>query len=186
MPFDVQALEAPGLKLLRPRKFGDERGFFMELYNARDLLPTAIDPYFPQDNLAYSQQGVLRGLHFQAPPHAQAKLVGALRGTVRDVVVDLRRGSPTFGRHFSVDLDGDAPSLLYVPEGFAHGYAVHSPDALILYKVNRYYNKASEGGIHYGDPELGIDWGLEAPQISGKDAALPRLSALTSPFVYEA
>jgi len=178
-----------GLLLLEPQVFGDARGYFLETFSQRELAEVGVPDTFVQDNLSCSVRGTLRGLHYQAPPHGQAKLVTVLEGLVRDVVVDLRVGSPTYGQHYAVDLSADNHLFLYVPVGFAHGFAVLSERCLFMYKCSQYYHKPSEGGLLWNDPALGIDWGLPPgtePILSAKDLELPTLAALQSPFVQAA
>ncbi len=169
-PFD-------GLRILEPRVFEDTRGFFFESYNSQSLAKVGIKIEFVQDNQSRSSQHVIRGLHFQHPPHAQTKLVRVLQGTILDAVVDLRSDQATFGKVFTVKLSSDNKKQLIVPKGFAHGFSVLSPFAEILYKCDTYYSPGHEGGIRYNDPDLGIDWevpgGLEI--VSHKDLALPGL-----------
>ncbi len=167
-----------GCYLLHDTFFGDERGYFFESFNRKTFNETTgLDINFVQDNQSGSQRGVLRGLHFQHGEFAQAKLVRVLNGTVLDVAVDLRKGSPTFGKHFSVELSGDSRTQLFIPRGFAHGFMVLSERANFFYKCDNYYNKASEGGIIYNDPALAIDWKLPVEEIvlSDKDKVLPVL-----------
>lgn len=170
--------------LVTPRCHRDERGFFVERWNAAAFAEVGFPP-FVQDNHSRSGRGTLRGLHFQAPPHAQGKLVGVVRGRVFDVAVDLRRDSPSYGRWAGVALDGAEPSSVWVPPGFAHGFLVLSPRADVMYKVSAGYAPETEGGIAWDDPDVAIAWPLtsgEAPALSPKDAALPRLRDLISPF----
>lgn len=177
----------PGLVVLEPKVFRDDRGFFLETYNEALFRTLGIDAHFVQDNHAYSTRpGVLRGLHFQLPPHAQAKLVWVIRGRVLDVAVDLRVGSPTFGKHFAVELSAENMLRFFVPRGFAHAYVTLTPDTEFLYKVDGPYAPAADAGIIWNDPDLGIAWPVAEPQLSPKDAALPRLKDFKSPFVYEA
>ena len=157
------------LYLLEPRVFEDSRGFFMESFNANVLRDLGLDYKFIQDNQSYSKQGVLRGLHYQNPPYAQTKLVRVLSGTILDVVVDLRKDQPTFGKHYSVELSAESKLQLYVPKGFAHGFSVLSNSAEILYKCDNGYHPTSEGGLLYNDPVLKIDWGLPEDKISLSD-----------------
>jgi dTDP-4-dehydrorhamnose 3,5-epimerase len=182
---DVVALDIPDVKLVRPSLFRDGRGVFCEIYNRQALSLSGISVDFIQDNCSVSQSaGTIRGLHFQAPPMAQAKLVMVLKGRVRDVVVDCRKGSPTFGRHVAVDLDSENWQQLMVPEGFAHGFCTLTPDTTVLYKVSAPYAPKLDGGILWNDPDLGIDWPVEAGNavVSDKDKQLPRLRDLASPF----
>lgn len=166
------------LYLLEPRVFEDSRGFFMESFNTNVLRDLGLDYAFVQDNQSYSKQGVLRGLHYQNPPYAQTKLVRVLSGTILDVVVDLRRDQPTFGKYYSVELSAKSKLQLYVPKGFAHGFSVLSNSAEILYKCDNGYHPTSEGGLLYNDPALKIDWGLPEDKIvlSDKDKVNPILA----------
>ncbi|MSO76527.1 MAG: dTDP-4-dehydrorhamnose 3,5-epimerase [Alphaproteobacteria bacterium] len=171
---------------LVPKRHGDERGWFMESYNRRTLQGLGIDACFVQDNQSLSRPtGTVRGLHFQTPPFAQAKLVGVLAGAILDVVVDIRRGSPSFGRHVAVELTAAEGELLYVPEGFAHGFATLEPDSRIFYKVTNYYSREHDRGIGWNDPALGIDWRVAAgaATLSEKDRAWPTLAE--SPTYFE-
>ncbi len=174
----------PGLALLEPKVFRDERGFFLESYSEAAFDSLGIRARFVQDNHAYSKQaGVLRGLHFQLPPFAQAKLVWVVRGSVLDVALDLRRDSPTFGRHFSVELSAENMKRLFIPRGFAHGYATLEPDTEFLYKVDAPFSPQADAGILWNDPDLGISWPVAEPVLSPKDRLLPRLRDFDSPFV---
>ena len=180
----VQAHALSGLLEFTPRLFGDLRGVFYETFSARLMqemgLPANLD--WVQDNQSKSQPGVLRGLHFQRPPHAQAKLVRVAQGRVLDVVVDIRRASPTYGQHAKVELSAAQGNILFVPAGFAHGFVALEEDTLFLYKCSDYYAPAAEGGLLWNDPALGIDWAAENPLVSAKDAILPPLAGLDSPF----
>ncbi len=161
--------------------FGDNRGYFFESFNQRTFFDkTGMDVNFIQDNQSKSSKGVLRGLHFQHGEHAQAKLVRVLEGRVLDVAVDLRLASPTFGQHLAIELSADSHTQFFVPRGFAHGFVVLSDTATFFYKCDNFYNKASEGGMMFNDPALGIDWGLPADGliISEKDQILPTLAAI--------
>ncbi len=180
------ATDFPGLCEFTPRVFEDARGFFLESYNRERFREAGIDCAFVQDNHAYSaDKGVLRGLHFQAPPHAQAKLVWVTRGAVFDVVVDLRRGSPTFGRWAGFELSAANFRRLFIPRGFAHGYVTLEPHTEFMYKVDDYYAPKSEGGIRWDDPDLAVAWPLGEVLLSGKDKALPAWEEFSSPFDYE-
>lgn len=173
---EILRFEIEGLVELVPRVFHDERGYFFESYN-QQTFDQALGPVrFVQDNQSYSQKGVLRGMHLQRPPFAQAKLVRAISGRILDVAVDLRPGSPTFGQHVSVELDSERQNMLYIPEGFAHGFLALS-DSLFAYKCSNFYQKSAEGGLRYDDPALGIDWPVDHPIVSDKDLELPMLSA---------
>lgn len=177
--------EIEGVLLLEPRKFGDARGFFSETYNRRQLASLGFEAEFVQDNQSLSvEAGVVRGLHFQSPPHAQAKLVRVVRGAILDVAVDLRRGSPTYGEHVAVELSAENWRQLLIPTGFAHGFATLEPNCEICYKVTDYYAPDHDHGLLWNDPDLGIDWPVaaEAAILSDKDRAQPRLAGIASPF----
>ncbi|GAB6041066.1 dTDP-4-dehydrorhamnose 3,5-epimerase [Endothiovibrio diazotrophicus] len=170
--------ELPGVRIVEPKVFGDERGFFMESWNRERYLAAGLPGDFVQDNLSCSRRGVLRGLHFQNP-NAQGKLVYVLQGEVFDVAVDIRRGSPTFGRWVGVLLSSDNRRQLWVPPGLAHGFCVTSETALFAYKVTDRYNPAVEGTVAWDDPDIGIDWPLSvAPELSAKDREGIRLRDL--------
>jgi len=164
-----------GLLVFEPQVWGDERGYFFEAFNQKTFLQAGIDRSFVQDNQAKSVFGVIRGLHYQLPPFEQAKLVRVLEGAVMDVVVDLRKEKATYGKVFNIMLSGENKKQLYVPRGFAHGYAVLSETAEFFYKCDNYYSKAHEGGIRFNDPALQIDWGIitEEATASEKDKTLP-------------
>ena len=166
----------PGLKIFDPKVFGDDRGYFYEVYNAERWREAGVTDRFVQDNQAFSSRGVLRGLHYQRGRHAQSKLVRVIAGEVLDVVLDCRPDSPTYGEHHAIRLTGDNKLQFYVPRGFAHGYVVLSDTALFAYKCDNYYAPAAEGGVRFDDPGLGIDWGIDATevQLSPKDEVLPR------------
>lgn len=166
-----------GLLEIVPTLFKDDRGWFYEFYSQKDFQAAGIPTNFVQENTSFSKKGVIRGLHFQYAPHAQGKLVTVHTGKALDVVVDLRPGSKTFGKTFSCLLDSTRRNMLMVPEGFAHGF-VALEDTLFYYKCTNYYNKASEGGILWNDPQLGIEWGVDDPIVSAKDAMLPTLDEL--------
>ncbi len=173
------------VKVLRPEKHGDSRGFFSEVYSRKELLEAGIEIDFVQDNHSLSaQKGTLRGLHFQAPPFAQDKLVRVVRGSVFDVAVDLRQGSATYGRHASVVLSAEAWNQVLVPVGFAHGFMTLEADTEVLYKVSDLYSPEHDRGLLWNDPALGIQWPLPADEVvlSDKDLGQPMLSELTSPF----
>jgi len=178
----------PGLLVLTPARFGDDRGFFSETWNRMRLAEHGVDIDFVQDNHSMSARaGTVRGLHFQAPPHAQAKLVRCGRGILYDVAVDIRRGSPTYGRWYGVELSFENGRQLMIPPGFAHGFATRATDTEIIYKCSDYYAPETEGALRYDDPDLGIDWGLGdlTPILSDKDAAAGGIAALDSPFTFE-
>ncbi len=173
MPF--QPTDFPGLFVFEPTVLKDSRGYFFESYNAKTCSNAGIETNFVQDNQARSVYGVIRGLHYQLVPYAQTKFIRVLQGTIVDVVVDIRKGSPGFGKHFSIELSADNKKQLYIPPGFAHGYAVLSETAEVFYKCDAFYNKESEGGIYFADPELNIDWKIPAEKqiISEKDTQYP-------------
>ena len=183
MKFARQAI--PDVILVTPDRHGDARGYFSETFRANVYEEAGIAGPFVQDNHAYSAEaGVLRGLHFQAPPKAQAKLVRCARGAVLDLAVDIRKSSPTFGQHVSAELSEENGAQLFVPEGFAHGYLTLTADSVVVYKMTAYYARETEGGIAWNDPALGIDWPLPTgtPSLSPKDADLPELANFVSPF----
>ena len=174
--------------LVRPQRFGDARGWFSETYSRERYAALGIDCLFVQDNHSMSRDaGVLRGLHWQAPPYAQAKLVRCVRGAIWDVAVDARRGSPTFGQWVAAELSADTGHQLFVPVGFAHGFVTLTPDSEVEYKVSAPYAPASEGGVIWNDPALALPWPLPAggPILSPKDEVLPPLSETVSPFDYD-
>jgi dTDP-4-dehydrorhamnose 3,5-epimerase len=171
---------------LVPKRHGDGRGWFAETYNRRTLQGLGIEANFVQDNMSLSRQaGTVRGLHFQIPPFAQAKLIGVLSGAILDVAVDIRRGSPTFGQHVAVELTAAGGEQLYVPEGFAHGFCTLAPDSMVFYKVTNYYSGEHDWGIRWNDPALAIDWPVSAARatLSKKDSGWPTLAE--SPAYFE-
>ncbi|MGN6646775.1 MAG: dTDP-4-dehydrorhamnose 3,5-epimerase [Cytophaga sp.] len=176
-------LELKDLILITPNVFGDERGFFMETYNKQTFSNAGLSMEFVQDNHSKSTAGVLRGLHFQQHPYAQGKLVRATKGSIWDVVVDLRKDSPTYRKVAKVLLDDKDKRMLYVPVGFAHGF-VTIEDCEVQYKCTNLYHKASEGGIRWDDPSLKIDWGIENPLVSTKDQELPYLDEIESSLTF--
>lgn len=185
MKFEIEALSLPDVRLLKPHRFGDARGYFAETYNRRDLAASGIVYDFIQDNESLSRAPwTLRGLHYQAPPHAQAKLVRVLAGAILDVVVDARPASPGFGQWASVRLCAATGWQLLVPEGFLHGFLTLEPDTRIAYKVNAHYDRDSDGAVTWNDRDLAIDWGLgdRQPVVSDKDGAAPAWRDWTSPF----
>lgn len=183
----IDQTSLPGVLVITPRRHGDHRGFFSESYNHKRMVEAGIEIGFVQDNHSLSAAaGTVRGLHFQTPPHAQAKLVRCGRGRLFDVAVDLRRGSPGYGRWTGVELSFENGRQLLVPAGFAHGFVTLEPDTEILYKCSDYYAPDCDAGIAWDDPEIGIDWPLSgAPLLSDKDAAAPRLAQIDSPFRYD-
>lgn len=176
---DVRPLSIPDVKLITPRRFGDQRGYFFEAYNHRAFHAAGITGDFVQDNQSHSSAiGTLRGLHCQTPPFEQAKLVRVLKGRIFDVAVDIRRGSSTFGQHVSIELTADSGAQLLVPVGFLHGFATLEPDCEVLYKVTAYYSPANDKGVIWNDPDLRVPWPLPAdgPVLSDKDKHLPTLA----------
>lgn len=177
----------PGLLIFEPAVFEDSRGYFFESYNEQAFSGAGIEIRFVQDNQARSAYGVIRGLHYQLNPYAQTKLIRALSGKILDVVVDIRKGSPTYGKVYTLELSAENKKQLLVPKGFAHGYSVLSETAEVFYKCDVFYNKEAEGGIAYNDPSLQIDWMVPAGHavISGKDKLYPAMSDCNNNFVFE-
>ena len=169
-----------GVVIIEPKVFGDHRGYFFESFSEKDFAEAVGEVKFVQDNESKSSYGVLRGLHFQKPPHAQAKLVRVVKGRVLDVAVDLRKGSPTFGKHVAVELTEENHRQLFIPRGFAHGFVVLSDEAVFQYKCDNYYAPQSEGSVLWNDPDIGIQWGIpsEDVMLSEKDANAPLLKDL--------
>jgi dTDP-4-dehydrorhamnose 3,5-epimerase len=182
MNFSVEETGIQGLVVVKPKVFRDPRGFFMETFRADSFQALGLPGHFLQDNLSKSSKGIVRGLHYQAPPFDQGKLVTAIRGTVLDVVVDIRKSSPTYGESRSFLLSEEDPCFVFVPSGFAHGFSVLSDIALFHYKCTQVYDKASEGGVLWNDPDLNIDWQVDNALVSDKDQELPRFKDLVSPF----
>ena len=185
---DVKATDIPGVLLLKPRFFHDARGFFVETYNMRAAREAGLQAEFVQDNQALSlKRGTVRALHFQVPPHVQGKLVRVLRGSVYDVAVDLRVGSPTYGRWVAETLTARGGEQLFVPRGFAHGYCTLEPDTEVTYKVDDYYSLDCEKGVIWDDPTLAVAWPVSSADavLSDKDRKLPRLADFASPFRYD-
>ena len=166
-----------GLYVIEPTVHGDDRGYFMETYNQNDMHEAGLDMVFVQDNQSMSTKGVLRGLHFQKPPHAQSKLVGVVKGAVLDVAVDITKGSPTFGQHVAVELTEDNHRQFFIPRGFAHGFVVLTDEVIFQYKCDNFYAPQHEGAIAWDDQDLNIDWKVPAGKIilSEKDTKHPRL-----------
>ena len=171
-----------GLLIIKPDVFEDDRGYFFESFNHGRFLNRGLDLKFLQDNESKSKKGVLRGLHFQAPPFAQGKLVRVMQGSVLDVAVDIRKYSPTYGKWESIILSGQNKWMYWIPEGFAHGFATLEDDTIFFYKCTNIYNKASEGSILWNDPDLNINWGIQDPVISDKDRISPKFKNFISPF----
>jgi dTDP-4-dehydrorhamnose 3,5-epimerase len=186
MPFNFTPLAIPGLALVEPQRFGDARGFFMETYKKTDFAAGGIHGEFVQDNVSYSSRGVLRGLHYQLPPQAQAKLVTVYQGEVFDVAVDIRQDSPSYGQWHGLTLSSAKPQFFYIPTGFAHGYCVLSETAIFAYKVDAEYAPELDRGIMWNDPSIGIEWPIQPPLLSDKDKEHPPLSQVEKPFTFTA
>lgn len=167
----------PGLVIIEPKIFGDNRGYFFESFSEREFFEKVRQVSFVQDNESKSCYGVVRGLHFQKPPYTQSKLVRVVKGAVLDVAVDIRKGSPTFGKHVAVELTEDNHRQLFIPRGFAHGFSILTDEVIFQYKCDNFYAPQSEGAIAWDDPDLGIDWRIPADKVilSAKDMAHPRL-----------
>ncbi len=184
----IEATGIPGVLILTPRRYGDDRGYFSETWNRRALAEAGVAVDWVQDNQSLSRRaGTVRGLHYQAPPHAQAKLVRVLAGCILDVAVDARRGSAHFGRWVGVELSAGNGRQLLIPAGFLHGFVTREPDTVVFYKCSDYYAPAADGAVAWDDPDLGIDWGIGvgAAVLSAKDAAAPRWADWQSPFATE-
>ena len=181
------ATDIPGLFVFEPKIFEDSRGYFFESYNETNFSKLGITTRFVQDNESSSQYGVIRGLHYQLNPYAQAKLVRVLEGKILDVVVDIRKHSPSFGKSLAIELSAENKKQLYIPKGFAHGFSVLSDRAVVFYKCDQFYNKESEGGIRFDDPQLNIDWQLplDSAIISDKDQKLPLLAECKTNFEFQ-
>lgn len=184
----AEELALPGVILFTPKRFGDDRGFFSETFNLRTFETYVPGVNFVQDNHSLSRDvGVVRGLHFQTPPHAQGKLVRVTKGRVFDVAVDIRVGSPTYGQHVAIELSAENWQQLWIPPGFAHAFCTVEPDTEFCYKVTEYYAPDNDAGIAFDDPDLGIDWPVDTKKaiLSDKDRKLPRLKDYASPFRFE-
>jgi len=179
---EVSTTFIEGLLVLKPRVFVDERGYFFESYNESVIKSSGINHTFLQDNESLSSKGVLRGLHFQAPPYAQGKLVRVVKGKVLDVVVDIRKNSTTYGKHFSIELSGDNKWLFWIPPGFAHGFITLEDNTIFSYKCTQLYNKESEGCLLWNDIQLNINWGINNPIVSAKDELGSLLNDFKTPF----
>lgn len=179
---EVLATEIADLFIIQPKIFEDNRGYFFESYNKKAFEKAGITANFVQDNQSLSQKGILRGLHFQAPPHAQGKLVSVTKGSVLDIAVDIRKGSLTYGKHVSIELNEKNKTMLWIPEGFAHGFLTLADQTIFTYKCTNFYNKESEGSIIWNDPQIGIKWGITDPVLSEKDKIGLSLKEFISPF----
>ena len=185
---EIERTPLGGVVVLTPNRFGDARGFFCESWNAQRMGAAGLNYDFVQDNHSLSMTvGTLRGLHYQSPPHAQAKLVRCGRGRLWDVAVDIRRGSPTYGQWFGTELSFENGKQLMIPAGFLHGFVTLEPETEIVYKCTDYYAPDCDGAVAWNDPDLGIDWPLQGtPVLSDKDAAAPRLAEIETPFEWDA
>ena len=185
---ELKALDLPGVVLVKPRRFADARGYFAETYNQKTYSDAGIKVAFNQDNQSYSvKRGTIRGLHFQLPPAAQSKLVRVLQGSVYDVAVDLRTGSPTYGRWASATLTAEGGEQLFVPRGFAHAFCTLEADTVVAYKVDEFYAPSCDSGLIWNDPTLAVAWPVAADEVvlSDKDLKLGRFADFVSPFTYE-
>jgi dTDP-4-dehydrorhamnose 3,5-epimerase len=185
---EIKAVDLPGVVLLRPRRFADARGYFAETYNEKTFSAAGVAVQFVQDNQSYSvRRGTVRGLHFQRPPAAQSKLVRVLQGSVYDVAVDLRAGSPFYGQWCGETLTATGGEQLFVPRGFAHAFCTLEPDTVVAYKVDEFYAPDCDSGLIWNDPDLAIDWPVAADEVvlSDKDLKLGRFADFVSPFSYQ-
>lgn len=182
MPFTFEPLTISDVVLVRPTRYRDDRGHLAEIYRDTQFEGAGIVGPFVQDNLVRSRKHVLRGLHYQIPPHAQGKLVSAVRGAIFDVAVDLRRQSPTYGAWVGQTLDGESGDMLWIPPGFAHGYCTLSDQADVLYKVTAHYAPEHDRGVRWNDPAIGIEWPVDEPLLSEKDRTQPGIAACDNPF----
>ncbi len=180
----LDEVKIPGLKVISPNVFEDPRGYFFESYSKKSFEEAGIAEEFVQSNQSLSQKGVLRGLHFQHPPHAQSKLVRVIKGSVLDVVVDIRKGSPCYGQHFTIVLSEQNKLMFYIPTGFAHGFLTLEDNTIFSYKCGNYYHKAAEDGILWNDKTLNIDWNIQDPILSEKDKLNTLFSDFQSPFTF--
>jgi len=179
---EIKELFIEGLKVIQPAVFGDHRGYFMESYNEAKFAAAGLPTHFVQDNQSLSAKNILRGLHFQAPPFAQGKLVRVIKGAVLDVSLDIRKNSATYGQHFAIELNETNKTMLWIPPGFAHGFLTLADETIFSYKCTGLYNQSSEGGLLWNDPDLGINWRIENPVLSQKDELLSKLADFNSPF----
>jgi dTDP-4-dehydrorhamnose 3,5-epimerase len=177
-----EPIEINGPLIIHPTVFSDARGYFFESYSEALFAKNGVDVRFVQDNQSLSGKGTVRGLHFQAPPYEQGKLVRVITGAVLDVIVDIRTNSPTYGETYTIELTAENKTMFWIPPGFAHGFSTLEDNTVFQYKCTGYYNKPSEGGIRWNDPTLNINWKVADPIISDKDAILPFFNEFTSPF----
>ncbi|HOY50002.1 MAG TPA: dTDP-4-dehydrorhamnose 3,5-epimerase [Flavobacteriales bacterium] len=180
----IEQVPISGLMIISPNVFEDPRGYFFESYSKKAFEEAGITEEFVQSNQSLSQKGVLRGLHFQHPPHAQSKLVRVIQGSVLDVALDIRKGSPTYGQHFSIVLSAQNKTMFYVPVGFAHGFLTLEDNTIFSYKCGNYYNKPAEDGILWNDSDLNIEWNVENPILSEKDKVNTLFRDFNSPFTH--
>ena len=180
----IEQVPISGLIIISPNVFEDPRGYFFESYSKKAFVEAGITEEFVQSNQSLSQKGVLRGLHFQHPPHAQSKLVRVIQGSVLDVALDIRKGSPTYGQHFSIVLSAQNKTMFYVPVGFAHGFLTLEDNTIFSYKCGNYYNKPAEDGILWNDSDLNIEWNVENPILSEKDKVNTLFRDFNSPFTH--
>ena len=178
----IEKTDIEGLLIIKPIVFEDARGHFFESFNKNEFSKNGIFVEFVQDNQSLSQKGVLRGLHFQKPPYAQGKLITVIKGSVIDVAVDIRKSSPTYGRHFILELSEQNKLMFYIPEGFAHGFLTLEDNTIFSYKCTNFFNKESEGSLLWDDKDLNIDWGITNPLLSDKDKVAPTFDSFNSPF----
>lgn len=183
---EIETTFIPGLLIIKPSIFNDNRGYFYEAYNQVRYIQNGIEPTFIQDNISYSVKGTIRGLHYQLAPYSQSKLIQVLKGKVLDVAVDLRQNSPTFGKYFAIELSDENKLQFFIPRGFAHGFSVLSDEAIFHYKCDNIYNKDCERGVNYNDVSIGIDWKISPDKVivSPKDGALPSFTEAEMNFFY--
>ena len=184
VPFDFRPMDIPGLLLIEPKVFGDDRGFFLEIYKHSEFITAGVPEHFVQDNFSRSAKGVIRGLHYQKGPRAQGKLVRCMKGSIFDVAVDIRKGSPTYARWVGQELSDRNNLMLYVPAGFAHGFLTLSETAEVLYKCTAEYSPADDRGIIWNDPDINIAWREKTPLLSAKDGVLPLLRDADNNYRY--
>lgn len=178
----IEKTEIEGLLIIRPKVFEDDRGHFFESFNKNIFFKNGLSLEFVQDNQSLSNKNVLRGLHFQSPPYAQGKLIRVIKGSVLDVAVDIRKSSPTYGKHLIINLSEQNKIMFYIPEGFAHGFLTLEDNTIFSYKCTNFFNKESEGSLFWNDLELNINWGIANPILSDKDKVAPLFNSFNSPF----
>ena len=188
MSYEIFKTDFKGILIIEPKVFSDDRGCFFESFNSKKLNDAGIKADFVQDNVSRSKKGVLRGMHYQLDPLAQTKLLTVLSGKILDVAVDLRKGSPTFGKHLSVELNSDNKRMVVIPRGFAHGFVALEDNTLVMYKCDNYYSPVHERGIRFNDPALNLNWLLPEKEliITKRDLSFPIMSEAENNFVYEA